>query len=47
MNRRRWEVLWCRVTFRHRGRIGSTRHLTGPGQGGPFWMCDRCGEIRR
>lgn len=32
---------WCRITFRHRGRVG---YILGSG---PFWMCDHCGTVLR
>lgn len=39
--RRFCEVLWCRVTLRHKGEVGYILHS------GAFWMCDHCGEVIR
>ena len=39
--RARMAVLWCRITFRHRGQVDYILHS------GAFWMCDNCGEIIR
>jgi len=37
----RLPVLWCRMTGRHRGLVDYTDKT------GPYWMCDRCGEVVR
>jgi len=34
-------VLWCRMTFRHKGRVHYTLRT------GAYWECDNCGEISR
>ena len=31
----RWRVLWCRLTLRHGGHVGS-------GQEGVYWQCVNC-----
>ena len=32
-------IQWCRITGRHRGQVDFSFKT------GPYWMCDRCGEV--
>ncbi len=34
-------VLWCRMTFRHKGEVHFTMRT------GPYWICDHCGDVLR